>query len=175
MAERAVTPVPDVADGREHALDPASVQAARIAGGVAAAVLSGAGLLATVVLLFSLGPRPSTWGLALGLSGALPVLALGLGLGWPGVRYRYVSYRVDAHGLRIRRGVLWRSEISLPRSRVQHTDVSRGPIERNFDLATLIVHTAGTHNASVSLSGLKAAQAYAIRDYLIGGGEDDAV
>ena len=63
----------------------------------------------------------------------------------------------------------------MPRSRVQHTDVSRGPIERGFDLATLIVHTAGTENASISLGGLKAASAYAIRDYLIGSGEDDAV
>jgi membrane protein YdbS with pleckstrin-like domain len=167
--------MPEVADGREHSLDAASVQAARITGGVAAAVFSGAGIIATVVLLLSVGPGVPMLLLGLLLSGVLPVTLIGLALGWPGVSHRYISYRVDAQGLRIRRGVWWRSEISLPRSRVQHTDVSRGPIERGFDLATLIVHTAGTENASVSLGGLKAAQAYAIRDYLIGGGEDDAV
>ncbi len=63
----------------------------------------------------------------------------------------------------------------MPKSRVQHTDVSRGPIERGLGLATLIIHTAGTEQAAVSLSGLPHADAYRIRDFLIEGGEDDAV
>ena len=75
----------------------------------------------------------------------------------------------------IRRGVVWRSEISVPRSRVQHTDVSQGPLQRRFGLATLILHTAGTHHASVSLAGLPHAAALAIRDYLIEGGAGDVV
>ena len=105
-------------------------------------------------------------------------LVIGIGLlnlAWPAVRYRHISYRVDTTGIRIRRGVVWRSETSVPRSRVQHTDVARGPIERSFGLATLIIHTAGTENASVTLSGLAESDAYPIRDYLLESGDDDAV
>jgi membrane protein YdbS with pleckstrin-like domain len=38
--------------------------------------------------------------------------------------------------------------------RVQHLDVSRGPFDKMFGTATLVVHTAGTHNSTVSLPGL---------------------
>ena len=96
---------------------------------------------------------------------------------WPGVRYRNTSYRVDALGLTIRRGVLVRSEVSVPRTRVQHTDVNRGPVERAFGLATLVVYTAGTEHSSVLLGGLTEADAVAVRDFLIEGDDrvDDAV
>lgn len=175
MAEHGTVPTPGVADGHEHALDPASVQAARIVGGVSAAILSALGLIAAVIVVVSVGGGALTVFPAFGVWGLLTALLATNALVWPALRYRYTSYRVDPQGLRIRRGVLWRSEISIPRSRVQHTDVSRGPVERGFDLATLIVHTAGTENASISLGGLRMARAHAIRDYLIEEGGDDAV
>jgi len=64
---------------------------------------------------------------------------------------------------------------TVPRSRIQHTDVSQGPLQRPFGLATLTVHTAGTQFAAVPLSGLAKEVAEAIRDQLIGGVEDDGV
>ena len=42
----------------------------------------------------------------------------------------------------------------MPFGRVQHIDVDQGPIDRALDIATMTLHTAGTHNASVSLPGL---------------------
>jgi membrane protein YdbS with pleckstrin-like domain len=132
--------------------------------------------LVAVVIVALAAPvgRFGPWFLALGWF----VLCLGLGafaLLWPPVRYRYTSYRVSEGGVRIRRGVVWRLAISVPRSRVQHTDVSQGPIERAFDLATLIIYTAGTQHASVHLSGLAHETALTIRDHLIGSVDDDAV
>ena len=53
-------------------------------------------------------------------------------------------YRVDADEIEIWSGVLWRQAVVVPRSRVQHIDVSQGPIERSYGLATLSIHTAGT-------------------------------
>ena len=89
---------------------------------------------------------------------------------------RYTHYRVDPDRIEIRRGVVWRSVMQVPRSRVQHTDVNRGPIDRSYGLATLVIFTAGTEHASVSLSGLAEADAYTIRDHLIAeGGGGDAV
>ena len=66
---------------------------------------------------------------------------------WPALAYRYASYVVGPDGLEIRRGVLFRSVTNVPRSRVQHTDVSQGPIERAHRLGSLIVYTAGTDHA----------------------------
>ena len=85
----------------------------------------------------------------------------------PALRYKRRRYRLNEIGLRIRRGLIWQTEISVPYSRIQHTDVSRGPIERWFGLSTLIVHTAGTENASISLDGLPSPRAYRIRDLLL--------
>ena len=52
----------------------------------------------------------------------------------------------------------------MPFGRVQHIDVDQGPLERAFHLATLTVHTAGSHNASVSLPGLAHEDAVAMRE-----------
>ena len=55
----------------------------------------------------------------------------------------------------------------MPRSRVQHTDVEQGPLQRKYGVATLIVHTAGMEEAKVRLEGLTRGTALRIRDYLI--------
>jgi membrane protein YdbS with pleckstrin-like domain len=85
----------------------------------------------------------------------------------PRLEYRHSSLRVDDEGIEIRRGVFFRSIISVPRSRVQHTDVSQGPFERRHGLSTLLIYTAGVSHAEVSLSGLAHARAIAIRDALL--------
>ena len=164
-----------VADDRERALDPRSVTAQRIGIAIACAILAVLGLIAVGVFLFAapltLGIRAS---IAVGILG-LGLLFIGLSLWWPGVAYKHTRYRVGELGIRIRRGVVWRTVQTVPRSRVQHTDVSQGPIERAFELATLVIYTAGTQHASISLGGLRHQVALGIRDHLIEGGDDDAV
>lgn len=86
---------------------------------------------------------------------------------WPPLAYRYASWRLDDEGLEIRRGVLWRHQITIPLGRVQHADVSQGPFQRMFELGTLTVHTAGTQNASVELQGLKHETAIGLRDLIV--------
>ena len=56
---------------------------------------------------------------------------------WPVLELRHTRWRIDTDGLEIRRGVVWRHTISVPRERIQHTDVAQGPIQRRFGLATL--------------------------------------
>ncbi|MEM7583986.1 MAG: PH domain-containing protein [Acidobacteriota bacterium] len=168
------SPAPEIADGRDRKLAPAAVTVARIAGLIWVTVLAiPLGLFGLLAVLFSAASARSL--IALGIGGtALMLLALWCFI-WPRLRYRHASYRVSDLGLWIRRGVLWRSEISVLKSRVQHTDVSQGPLQRRFDIATLVLHTAGTQHAAVSLGGLPHDVALAIRDYLIEGGENDAV
>ena len=156
----------------DQVLDPASVTAARLAGAIGMAV-GGSSALAAVLVAAVATPLGGL--AAAGLAAAVLALsAAGAAASWlwPAVRYRHIRYRLDAHGVTIRRGVVWRSVTSVPTSRVQHTDVVRGPVERYFDLATLVIHTAGTRDASVALSGLGHREAIVLRDRLIeaGGG-----
>ncbi len=160
-------PGPPDAGAGDQWLDPASVTAARLAGAiwVAAGSLSGlVGILAAVLATPLGGLRAAVLGAAVMVLAAAGAAACYL---WPAVRYRHTRYRLDAHGVTIRRGVVWRTVTSVPTSRVQHTDVTRGPVQRYFELATLVIHTAGTRDASVTLSGLGHRAALALRDRLI--------
>jgi membrane protein YdbS with pleckstrin-like domain len=82
-------------------------------------------------------------------------------------RWKSSAWKLDDTGLRFRRGYVWHKEILVPRSRVQHLDIERGPIERHYGLATLIVHTAGTRHHALRIPGLADADAVGLRDALV--------
>jgi membrane protein YdbS with pleckstrin-like domain len=171
-------PAPTVADGVEHHLDPRAVTVDRIGGWIVFGGIALAQLVAvTMVAIFA--PIP-LWVKVLLLVAVWPAAAAGLI--WlahqcPVVVHRHARYRVDHEGIEISQGVVWRRVINVPRSRVQHTDVSQGPIERGFGLGTLVIFTAGTDHARVHLHGLDHGTALRIRDHLLltEGGGDDAV
>ena len=79
-------------------------------------------------------------------------------------RYQARGYQLAGDRLRVVRGLLFRSDTVVPFGRVQHIDVHQGPLERAYGLATLVLHTAGTHNSSVTLPGLAHADALAMRE-----------
>ncbi|CAN5663992.1 hypothetical protein BH24ACI5_BH24ACI5_22220 [soil metagenome] len=165
-----------VADGEDRALDPRSIHVQRIAGWiftvcVAAASVVGLGILA---LTADDMPRWLRWLLPALWLAAISLLAWHAQR-WPVREYRHISYRVDALGIEIRRGVFWRVTINVPRSRVQHTDVSQGPLERRYGLGTLVVYTAGTDHARIDLSGLEHGVALRLREHLLPAGDADAV
>jgi membrane protein YdbS with pleckstrin-like domain len=82
-------------------------------------------------------------------------------------RWRRSRWKLNELGFFVRRGWLWRTEILIPRSRVQHLDLERGPIERHFGLASVVIHTAGSETPALRQSGLAEADALALRDALI--------
>ncbi len=157
---------PSIVDGEEHPVDPRSVKVARIFG-VSLTLLIATAPLIFVTVGWALGGIPNAVYLSL-LGGVLLLLALFVLFAcmWPAARHMRLRYLVDEGGLRIRRGVFWRKVIWIPISRVQHTDVSQGPVERSFGLATLTVHTAGTAGASISLAGLEHGFATRLCDHL---------
>lgn len=99
---------------------------------------------------------------------ALVVALAGAGIGlWRGERnWRHTHWRLDDTGFTLRRGRLWRRETRVPQSRVQHLDLRRGPLQRRFDLSTLVIHTAGTRHSAVVVRGLDAGDAERLRDTL---------
>lgn len=102
---------------------------------------------------------PMGWGISLGLLAyAFTVIHL------PGRRYRRWGYHQGYRAIRIASGLLIRRETVVPYDRVQHIDVSHGPIERSFGVATLTLHTAGSYNSTVDLPGLAFENANRMRD-----------
>ena len=95
------------------------------------------------------------------------VLIFAFALWRASVAYRSTRWRLDEDGLRVRRGRWWRREILVPRARVQHLDIERGPIERRYGLATLIVHTAGTRMNALRQPGFDEDSAAWLRDALV--------
>ena len=79
-------------------------------------------------------------------------------------RYHARGFAMGGDRLRVVRGLLFRSDTVVPFGRVQHIDVNQGPLARYYGLATLTLHTAGSHNASVHLPGLLNEDAMAMRE-----------
>jgi hypothetical protein len=103
------------------------------------------------------------------------LLSLWLVVWRPPRLYRSWGYRIDERVLETRSGLMFQVRRLLPLSRLQHVDLQRGPIERSFGLASLVLHTAGTHQASITIPGLDPDAAVRLRDHLLEMGGDDAV
>lgn len=76
------------------------------------------------------------------ITGIVLVLAL-LNL-WlsPNLRYRYWRYDIRAEEADLQHGWLTRTRQLVPMSRIQHVDTRRGPLDRRFGLASVVLYTA---------------------------------
>jgi len=164
-----------IADGAERRLDGNYIVVHRIVGGIVVSIIAANIFLGWVIAFFA-ADFPVWLDLLLAGAGLAGMAAMGwMAWWWPPLEHRWTSYRVGPLGIELRKGVVFRRIITVQRSRIQHTDVSQGPIERQYGLATLQMFTAGTEHSKVDLPGLKHEIALRIRDHLVIGGEDDAV
>jgi membrane protein YdbS with pleckstrin-like domain len=106
----------------------------------------------------------------LGFGGILPLALLAIAAAIviiaPQRIYRRLRYRLTGQVLQVLRGWLFHTDTVVPLVRVQHLDVIRGPLDKMFGTASLVVHTAGTHNSIVALPGLSPEQAAGMRDVI---------
>ncbi|MEV6839198.1 PH domain-containing protein [Streptomyces sp. NPDC051133] len=87
-----------------------------------------------------------------------------------GRNWRSWRYAERADDLLISRGVLWREETVVPYGRMQLVEVTSGPVERRFGLATVQLHTAAAAT-DATIPGLDPAEAERLRDRLTELGE----
>ncbi|RXK49271.1 PH domain-containing protein [Halorientalis pallida] len=80
--------------------------------------------------------------------------------------YRSWGYRLDDDALELERGVVTKVETAVPYVRVQHVDTQRGPLDRLLGLGQVVVYTAGSRGADVTIPGLKPDQARELRNRL---------
>lgn len=127
-------------------------------------------ILTGILANFGVDPRFGTL--------VLVVLFL-LGMGWVGLRYRRWVYQVREDSLYLERGVVTHVRTLVPYVRIQHVDTSRSPLERTLGLSTLVVYTAGSRGADVSIPGLTPEEArdlqQRVKELAIEAEGDDAV
>jgi membrane protein YdbS with pleckstrin-like domain len=140
------------------------------------------GLVSLLVLAALVGLVLLVFGDRLPGGSTLPILAavvLGSILLWtivaPTLAWRRWRFRIDDELLMARYGIVFHEEKAIPISRMQHVDLTRGPIERAFGLATLIVYTAGTEGAIFRVPGLSVERARDLRDRILAARGDDVV
>ncbi len=134
--------LPRLDDGEFVPVDPRYLRGWLAALAGAAAVVSIGGAIATVQIEERLVPVLITTGLLL-------LLALTAAI-WL-AELRRLGYQIREHDLSLRSGVIRHSVETLPFARVQHVNISRGPVERALGLATLDVSSAGP---DISIPGL---------------------
>jgi membrane protein YdbS with pleckstrin-like domain len=97
---------------------------------------------------------------------AVPLIAILVVAIAPQRIYRRLLYGLTERLLQVVRGWLFHTDTIVPFVRVQHLDVTRGPLDKMFGTATLVVHTAGTRNSIVTVPGLAPDRAAEIRDII---------
>ncbi len=85
-----------------------------------------------------------------------------------------MGYAERAEDLLVRRGVMFRRMSVIPYGRMQYVEVTAGPFERAFGLATVQMHTAAAAS-DARIPGLPALEAARLRDQLTSLGEAHAM
>lgn len=132
--------------------------------------------LALVVLLAGWVVLTAVVGLgdgALVLGVVVVVLAAGLGWVLIGRNARLWGYAEREDDLYIRHGALFRELVAVPYGRMQYVDVTAGPLEQLFGVATVRLHTASPRSGA-KIPGLPASEAARLRDRLTELGESQA-
>lgn len=93
------------------------------------------------------------------IGGAISLLML--------IRYKHKGYAMRTHDIVFQSGLFWRKTTVLPFNRIQHAEVTHGPLQRRFGLATLKFFTAGGANVDLNIDGLEASEAEALREDIL--------
>ena len=109
-----------------------------------------------------------------GVVAAIVLLVFAILIDWTlGRRFRAWGYAERADDLLVRRGVMFRRVSVVPYGRMQFVDVTAGPLERAFGLATVQLHTAAAAT-DARIPGLPSEEAARLRDQLAALGESRA-
>lgn len=81
--------------------------------------------------------------------------------------FKKKSYALRQHDLIYNEGLFWQSSTVIPFNRVQHCEISQGPIERLFDISELKIYTAGGSSSDMSIPGLLPDTAQRLKEFII--------
>lgn len=76
---------------------------------------------------------------------------------WAIMFYNRYMFRIGKDAVYINRGILWKRNVVIPYERIQHTSMTRGPIDILLGLHILNIFTAGTGSVGARFGGLASA------------------
>ena len=121
-------------------------------------------LLTGWLVFYFINPLKLAWLNWLLFAGWMALFVLGLFIAMK--RFAAEGYALREHDILHKHGVWWRTLTAIPFSRMQHCEISRGPVESAFGLATLKVFTAGGSGSDLSIEGLPVAEAERIKEFI---------
>lgn len=77
------------------------------------------------------------------------------------------GYAIRQHDLVFRTGLFWVKQTIQPLKRLQHVEVTRGPIEKRAGIARVRVFSAGSGSATFSIPGLPVEEAELLREFVL--------
>jgi membrane protein YdbS with pleckstrin-like domain len=76
------------------------------------------------------------------------------------------GYAIREKDVIYRSGWIFQSTHTCPFNRIQHSTVTMGPLERKFGLARLVLYTAGSNEADMSIPGLTQPEAQSLKEWI---------
>lgn len=131
--------------------------------------IAGGGCALAFAIVLIVAAVSGIW-LVLVIGAVVLVMALLFALGVIDRNYLSWGYAERAEDLLVTRGVLFRRLVVVPYGRMQLVDVTAGPVERRFGIATVRLHTASA-GTDASIRGLPPQEAARLRDRLAALGE----
>jgi len=83
------------------------------------------------------------------------------------IGFKRKQYALRERDIIYKSGVLWRSNVVIPFNRIQHAEVSQGPLDRLFNLSRLKVYTAGGSSSDLAIPGLLPLEAERIKYFIL--------
>lgn len=134
--------------------------------------------LALVYVVFVMIPAVSFWFLSfqfraflladIGLLALALVLFLMGFIAWYRLAWcKRVKYALREHDVILSSGVYWTSQVIQPLKRLQHVEVTQGPLEKRFGLAKLRLFSAGTIASTFIIPGLDQGVAERLREFVL--------
>ncbi len=81
--------------------------------------------------------------------------------------YPRKGYALRQRDLAYQSGYLFFSQTIMPYNRIQHCEISQGPVEKMFDLCRINIYTAGGTGSDLVIPGLHFEEGENIRDFLL--------
>ena len=89
------------------------------------------------------------------------------------MQFRVKAYALREQDIAYRSGLVFRKTVLLPFNRVQHMEVTSGPLQRRFGLASLKFFTAGGASVDLKITGLEASEAERLRAFILSKSQDN--
>lgn len=108
--------------------------------------------------------------LPFGLWGVGGLILFGLpGLLFANLSWKNAKYRLGEDDLAYAKGIFWKTERYVNRARVQHVDITAGPISRMLGLVEVSIHVGTGATSAISISGLPPETAEELKRSLLEG------